>query len=156
MKRKVYLLLLAVIIFVCFPMSAAKEYNKNAEVQTMNGDKTDLKSLDYEKVTYLCVKEPKDSIPNGWKLRQKVVTEKEDIKLIVDYLNSIDYKDITQETVFGLGQIVELRTDKVYYFVFTGDRVNMNGIYSGINIQDDEELKRIYETLSYNEEPAKP
>lgn len=156
MKKVIYLMLLTVIVLVVCSSRDQTKYSKTTVAKTLKVEKTDIKSLDYEKVKYLCLKELKDSIPNGWTWRQKIITEKEDMKLIVDFLKSIDYYDIKQESIVGFGQIVELQANEGYTFVFSGDRVNVNGTYFGIKINDDEELKKIYERLSYTEEPSKP
>lgn len=154
----------AIIILVLFLLvgCSSKDKNNNAVFSdaiinnsTIQINKAEIEQLSHEKVTYLSIKELKDSGSNGWVWKQKIVTDKKDVEEVIQFLKSIDYKDIDQELVYGFGQVVELKEKNGFTFVFSGNRVNVNGKYFGIDIKEDEELNEIYENLSYKEKPLK-
>lgn len=158
MKRGIFLIaLLSIMLMGCsiadksITDKAKDEININA---TTKVEKEDLKNIDYEKVTYLRIKELKDSGSKGWVWKQKIVDKKEDIKKIVEYLKSMSYTEIDQEMGRSFGQIVELKEENDFIFVFSGSRVNVNGKFFGISIEEDENMQKIYEDLNYDEEPS--
>jgi hypothetical protein len=47
-----------------------------------------------------------------------------------------------------------LKEENDFIFVFSGSRVNVNGKFFGISIEEDENMQKIYEDLNYDEEPS--
>lgn len=98
----------------------------------------------------------KDTQSQGWEWMEKEITNQSDVEKVLNTLKSFNYKDIEQTQVTGFGLIVEYKADKEYTCVFSGDRVNINGKYYGITTREDENMEKLYESLSYNENPSKP
>lgn len=92
----------------------------------------------------------------GWLWMEKEITNQSDVNKVLNKLKSLNYKDIKQTPVNGFDLIVQYRGDKDYTFVFSGDRVNINGKYYGITTKEDENIRELYDFLDYKENPSKP
>lgn len=157
MKRRIFLIaLLSIVLIGCstFNESTTDKAKDEISFNIIELDKEDILNIDYEKVTYLRIKQKKDSGSDGWVWKQKVVDKKEDMKKVIEYLKSISYTEVSQENRYGFGQIVELKAEKDFIFNFGGNVVNVNGKYFGISNEEDEKLLKMYEELNYDEEPS--
>lgn len=104
-------------------------------------------------VSTIKIKKLVDTKSQGWVWREKEITNHSDVEKILGKLKSFHYKDIKQDSVFGFGLIVEYKDGKDYAYVFSGDTVNINGKYYGITTKDDQSMRRIYDSLDYDEKP---
>ncbi|MDP4179567.1 MAG: hypothetical protein Q8942_00560 [Bacillota bacterium] len=158
MKRLICLIaLLSIVLIGCSTAGKSNTDKAKDEIKinaTTKLEKEDIENIKYEKVTYLRIKELKNTDSEGWVWKQKIVNKKEDIKKVVEFLKSIKYTEIDQELRRGFGQIVELKEQNDVRIVFGGDSVNVNGKYFGISNEEDENMKKIYEDLNYNEETS--
>lgn len=84
--------------------------------------------------------------------KEKVIDNTEDIKKIVDYINSIKVKNKKQEVYKGWEVSVILKSDKEYSIYFTGNNINIDGIQYTVDSKTIENIKKLYNDLNYEEE----
>jgi hypothetical protein len=118
--------------------------------------KTAALSADTSEIKVIKIKALIDTGAQGWVWKEKEITKQADVDRVLNKLKSIRYSEIDQTAVYGFGLIVEYKADKDFIYVFSGDRVNINGKYYGITIKEDEGMRKLYEALDYKEKPSKP
>jgi hypothetical protein len=133
-----FIILLTIIVILISSFSACNKAN----------DTTVIKTLKIKKLI--------DNKPLGWIWREKEITKSPDVEKVLSKLKSFKYKDIEQEQVYGFGLIIEYSDDKDYTYVFSGDRININGKYYGMPTQENDEMNKMYDTLDYTENPSEP
>lgn len=84
--------------------------------------------------------------------KEKLINNTEDIKKIVDYINSIKVKNKKQEVYKGWEVSIILKSDKEYSIYFTGNNINIDGIQYSVDSQTIENIKKLYNDLNYEED----
>ena len=92
--------------------------------------------------------EPNDG---PWKWSEKVITRKEDIQKVTEFLNSIWYKSKKQEQEAGFTLTIIIKGKNDYSFVFKGDIINVNGTDYRTPLSKDKEAHNIYNSLNYTQ-----
>lgn len=83
--------------------------------------------------------------------KEKVIDNTEDIKKIVDYINSIKVKDKKQGIYNGWEVSIILKGNKEYNIYFVGNIINIDGIQYTVDNKTMENIKKIYNDLNYQE-----
>lgn len=84
--------------------------------------------------------------------KEKLINKTEDVKKIVDYINSIKVKNKKQEVYKGWEVSIILKSDKEYNIYFTGNNINIDGIQYTVDNKTIENIKKLYSDLNYEEE----
>lgn len=116
---------------------------------TSNISSNYIYEIDKNKVTSINIK-VMPSLP-----KQKVISQKEDIDKIVKYLNSIKVKDKKQELYKGWEVAILISGKEKYDISFIGEYINVNGIEYKVSKDEMKKLRRLYNSLKYEEQDLK-
>ncbi|MDU1567106.1 MAG: M56 family metallopeptidase [Clostridium sp.] len=116
---------------------------------TSNISSKHIDEIDKNKVTSINIK----VMPSPTK--QKVISKKEDIDKIVKYLNSIKIKDKKQELYKGWEVAISISGKEKYDISFIGEYINVNGIEYKVSKDEMKKLRRLYNSLKYEEQDLK-
>lgn len=83
--------------------------------------------------------------------KKKTIDSNEDIKKIVDYINSIKFKDKKQEVYKGCEVNIKLAGKENYDISFRGDYIYINGIQYTVSSKEIDRIKILYYSMDYEE-----
>ena len=104
-----------------------------------------ITQIDNKKVTSISIK----VMPSSPK--QKVMDNKNDIDKIIKHINSIKVKEQKQELYKGWEINISILGEENYDISFIGEYVNVNGIQYKVSKDEIEKLRRLYDSLNYDE-----
>ena len=81
----------------------------------------------------------------------KIIDRAEDIKKIVDHINSIKVKDKKQGVYKGYEINIKLTGEENYDISFVGDYININGVQYTASSKEIYKLRNLYDSINYEE-----
>ncbi|WP_411170008.1 hypothetical protein ACH36K_05810 [Clostridium sp. MB05] len=105
----------------------------------------DITQIDNKKVTSISIK----VMPSSPK--QKVIDNKSDIDKIIKHINSIKVKEKKQELYKGWEINISILGEENYDISFIGECIDVNGIQYKVSKDEIEKLRRLYDSLNYDE-----
>lgn len=104
-----------------------------------------ITQIDNKKVTSISIK----VMPSSPK--QKVIDNKNDIDKIIKHINSIKVKEQKQELYKGWKINISILGEENYDISFIGEYIDINGIQYKVSKEEIEKLRRLYDSLNYEE-----
>ncbi|EJO5349128.1 hypothetical protein NRP93_003285, partial [Clostridium botulinum] len=83
--------------------------------------------------------------------KKKVVTNKQDISKIINFINSIKLLKKINDPIKGWVYSIKIANKSNYNIDFLGDKININGTWYEIDSSKLNELDSIYKELNYKE-----
>lgn len=105
----------------------------------------DITQIDNKKVTSISIK----VMPSPPK--QKVIDNKNDIDKIIKHINSIKLKEKKRELYKGWEINISILGEENYDISFIGEYININGTEYKVSKDEIEKLRRLYDSLNYDE-----
>lgn len=84
--------------------------------------------------------------------KEKTITKKEDIKKIINLINSIKKEHIKQNDYNGWVILIKTDGKEKHSICFSGGRVEIDNLWYKINNNDIDKIKNLYNELNYKEE----
>ncbi|MBU3201625.1 hypothetical protein LL037_12335 [Clostridium estertheticum] len=84
--------------------------------------------------------------------KEKTITKKEDIKKVINLINSIKKEHIKQNDYKGWSILIKTDGKEKHSLCFSGGRVEIDNLWYIINNNDIDKIKNLYNKLNYKEE----
>lgn len=104
-----------------------------------------ITQIDNKKVTSISIK----VMPSSSK--EKVIDNKNDIDKIIKHINSIKVKEQKQELYRGWEINISILGEENYDISFIGEYIDVNGVQYKVSKDEIEKLRRLYDSLNYDE-----
>ncbi len=134
MKRLILILLTSILIF------SGCANAKSVSVDNTKG-KFNINDVDNLKIITL------PSPP-----KEKTITKKEDIKKVIDLINSIKKEHIKQNDKNGWSILIKIEGKEKHSICFSGGKVEIDNLWYKINNNDIDKIEKLYHELDYKED----
>ncbi|MBU3101956.1 MULTISPECIES: hypothetical protein [Clostridium] len=133
MKRLILILLTSILIFSGCANTKSVSVDNTKEIININ-DVDNLKII---------------TLPSPPK--EKTITKKEDIKKVINLINSIKKEHIKQNDYNGWVILIKTDGKEKHSICFSGGRVEIDNLWYIINNNDIDKIKTLYNELNYKE-----
>lgn len=133
MKRLILILLTSILMFSGCANTKSVSVDNTKEIININ-DVDNLKII---------------TLPSPPK--EKTITKKEDIKKVINLINSIKKEHIKQNDYNGWVILIKTDGKEKHSICFSGGRVEIDNLWYIINNNDIDKIKNLYNELNYKE-----